>query len=113
TACDVGTQSISPVTKITITRAITPAEPFQFSSRNGSPIIGMARPSFTDGGMLDVHIVSRSWKSVTSSGFVIMSKPHAAGARWCVVVTEIGSSVSVAMYVIVAKTDESMKSRNG
>lgn len=26
---------------------------------------------------------------------------------------EIGSSVSVAMYVIVAKTDESRKSRNG
>jgi hypothetical protein len=30
-----------------------------------------------------------------------------------VVVTEIGSSVSVAMYVIVANTDASMKSRNG
>ncbi len=51
TACDVGTQSISPITKIRITSAITGAEPFQFRSRNGTPIIGIARPSFSDAGM--------------------------------------------------------------
>ena len=48
-----------------------------------------------------------------SSGFSTMTNPHTEGARWWVVVTEIGSNVSVAMYVIVAKTDESMKRRNG
>src|SRR5579871_6046136 len=109
TACEVGTHSISPVTKITITTAITPAEPFQLSSRNGTPIIGIARPSFTAAGTVTVQRMSRSWSTVTRSGFRIIRKPHAAGARWWVVVAEIGSSVSVAMYVIVANTDESMK----
>ena len=97
TACDVGTQSISPVTKITITSAITGADPFQLSSRNGTPIIGIARPSFNDAGMCATRRVSRSWNTVTKSGFRIISNPHTAGDRWCVVVTEIGSSVSVAM----------------
>src|SRR6478736_51827 len=113
TACDVGTQSISPITKIRITTAITRADPFQFSSRNGTPIIGIASPSFSEAGTFDVQRVSRSWKTVTSSGLTITSTPHAAGARWWVVVTEIGSNVSVATYVMVANTDESMKSRNG
>ena len=67
-----------------------------FRSRNGTPIIGIATPSFTDDGMRAVQRVSRSWKTVTSSGLTTISTPHAAGARWCVVVAEIGSSVSVA-----------------
>src|SRR4051812_16749741 len=113
TACDVGTHSISPITKTKITKAITGAEPFQLRSRNGTPIIGIATPSFSDAGTCAVQRVRRSWKTVTSSGLTIISTPHAAGARWCVVVTEIGRSVSVAMYVIVANTDASMKSRNG
>ena len=96
-----------------MTSAITGADPFQLSSRNGRPIIGIATPSLSDGGIGADQRVSRSWKSVTSSGLTIISAPQAAGARWWVVATEIGSSVSVAMYVIVAKTDESMKSRNG
>src|SRR3954465_5247167 len=97
TACEVGTQSISPITNSTITKAITNADPFTFRSRNGTPISGIATPSFTDGGTEVVHRVSRSWKSVTEIGLRIMIAPHAAGARWCVVVAEIGSSVSVAM----------------
>ena len=63
--------------------------------------------------MRAVSRISRIWKSVTEIGFRIIRKPHAAGARWWVVVAEIGRSVSVAMYVIVAKTDASMKRRNG
>src|SRR4051812_33919334 len=97
TACDVGTHSISPITKTKMTIAITGALPFQLRSRNGSPIIGIAIPSLTEGGMLTVQRVRRNWKSVTKSGLTIISAPHAAGARWCVVVAEIGSSVSVAM----------------
>ena len=81
TACDVGTQSISPVTKITITTATTAADPFQLRSRNGTPIIGIARPSFTEAGMPAVQRVRRSWKSVTESGLRIIRIPHAAGAR--------------------------------
>src|SRR3954464_4971352 len=113
TACDVGTHSISPITNNTITSAITGADPFTLRSRNGTPINGIAMPSLTDAGTAAARRVRRSWKTVTSSGLRIISTPHAAGARWCVVVTEIGSSVSVAMYVIVANTDATMNSRNG
>ena len=56
TACDVGTQSISPMTKMTITTPITGADPFTFSSRNGTPIIGIARPSFTEAGMCATRV---------------------------------------------------------
>src|SRR5581483_11931813 len=112
TACDVGTHSISPSTKTAMTSATTGTEPSTFRSRNGTPIIGIARPSFTDAGTRATRRVSRSWKSVTDTGFRIIRNPQAAGARWCVVVTEIGSNVSVATYVAVAKTDETMKSRN-
>src|SRR5260221_10923140 len=113
TACDVGTHSISPITKSRITNAITGADPFTFRSRKGTPISGIATPSFAHAGIDAVQRVSRNWNTVTSRGLTIISTPHAAGARWCVVVTEIGSNVSVATYVIVANTDESMKSRNG
>ena len=37
--------------------------------------------------MRAVQRVSRSWKTVTSSGLTIISTPHAAGARLCVVVS--------------------------
>ena len=100
-------------TKRAITRAITSAEPLTFRSRNGTPISGIAIPSFIEAGTRAVQRVRRSWKSVTASGLRIIKAPQAAGARWCVVVTEIGSSVSVATYVIVANTEATMKSRNG
>src|SRR5258707_15575638 len=96
TACDVGTHSISPITKSTITNPITGADPLTFSSRNGTPISGIATPSFVHAGIDDVQRVSRSWNTVTNNGLRTISTPQAAGARWCVVVTEIGSSVSVA-----------------
>src|SRR4051812_11590015 len=105
TACEVGTQSISPITKMKITSAITGALPFTLRSRNGSPIIGIATPSFTADGIPAVHRVNRSWNTVTSSGLTTIRMPQAAGARLCVVVAEIGSGVSVATYVIVANTD--------
>src|SRR3954452_13070506 len=113
TACEVGTQSISPITKMTITNAITGADPFAFSSRNGTPIIGIASPSFKDAGTWATRRVRRSWNTVTNSGFRIIKQPHTAGDRWCVVVTEIGRSTAVAIWGIVAKTDASRKSRNG
>src|SRR4029077_7371158 len=113
TACEVGTHSISPITKSKITNAIVKADPFTFRSRNGTPISGIATPSLSEAGIDTVQRVSLSWKKVTSSGLTIINAPQAAGARWWVVVAEIGSRVSVATYVIVAKTDESMKSKNG
>ena len=81
TAWEVGTHSISPTTKMKMTSAITGADPFQFRSRNGRPIIGIATPSFTEAGTCDVQRVSRSWNTVTSSGLTIIRMPQAAGAR--------------------------------
>ena len=81
TACEVGTQSISPITKMKMTSAITGAVPFQFRSRNGRPIIGIAIPSFRDAGTFAVQRVSRNWNTVTKKGLTIISTPQAAGAR--------------------------------
>src|SRR5258708_34734541 len=92
TACDVGTHSISPTTKSRITNAITGADPFTFRSRNGTPISGIATPSFAHAGIEAVHRVSRSWNTVTSSGLTTISTPHVAGARRCAVGTATGNS---------------------
>ena len=96
TACEVGTQSISPTTKIRITSAITRggAVPVQEQERDAHHRHRDAE--LQRSGHVDVQRVSRSWNTVTSSGLTIIRMPHAAGARWWVVVTEIGSSVSVA-----------------
>ena len=71
------------------------AVPVQEQERNAHHRHRDARASAT-ARRAHVQRVSRSWKTVTSSGLTIISTPQAAGARWCVVVTEIGSSVSVA-----------------
>jgi hypothetical protein len=81
TACDVGTHSISPTTKSTMTNAIVKADPFTFSSRNGTPMSGIATASLGAAGTAAVQRVSLSWKSVTSNGLTIINTPHAAGAR--------------------------------
>ena len=87
TACDVGTQSISPMTKIRITSAITGAEPFRSGAGTARPSSASRRRASPTAGCRAVHRVSRSWKTVTSSGLTIISTPQAAGARLCVVVS--------------------------
>ena len=87
TACEVGTQSISPITKTTITSAITGGRAVHVrGAGTARPSSASRPPSFSDDGTHAVQRVSRSWNDVTSSGLTIIRKPHAAGARWCVVV---------------------------
>src|SRR5581483_7465316 len=97
TACDVGIQSISPITKMNTISTITGSEPSTFINRNGTPISGSATPSLSAGGMLSVQRVTRTWNAVTMIGFTTSAMPQYDAFRWCVVVAEIGSSVSNAM----------------
>ena len=99
TAWDVGTQSISPKTKIRITSTITGAEPFQFRSRNGTPIIGIAMPSFTDGAMSRSPPREPQLEEGDQQRVDDHQSPQAAGARLCVV-----AAVSVIMVIVARMT---------
>src|SRR5881275_1940902 len=112
-ACEVGIQSISPITKTITTTSTTGTAALSGSSRNGRPISGIATPSFTEPGTPAVQRISRNCTNATSAGFTITSTPQSEGARPYVVTSGIGSSTSYATYVIDARTDEPRKSRNG
>ncbi len=112
TACDVGIHSISPITNTRTTSATTGIAAVRLSSRNGSPIKGMANASLSAGGIGDVARVKRSWTTVTRIGLMTSRKPQVDGASPCDDTSEIGSNDSNATYVIVAKTAEPMKRRN-
>ena len=104
TACDVGTHSISPITNSTITSAITGAEPLTFRSRNGTPISGIATPSFSEAGTPPSNASGAAGTSVDEQR--VDDHQHAPRRGREVVRRrrrEIGSSVSVAMYVMDAK----------
>ena len=80
TACDVGTHSISPITKTTITKRIAQSAFVKTSRRYGSPITSSASTSFGAAGIAPAARVSRTWKSETRSGLTQTRKPHAAGS---------------------------------
>ena len=96
TACEVGIQSISPITNTKITPATTGSAAVFVSTRNGRPISRIAVESFTAAETCAVRAVTRSWKSVTIAGFTISRKPHVDGANPCDPVSEIGSTTSYA-----------------
>src|SRR4029450_8443763 len=106
TACDVGIQSISPMTNTKMTTATTGNAPVFVSARNGSPISRIAVDSFTEAGTCAVRAVMRNWKSVTMIGLTTTRNPHVDGARPCESTSEIGSSVSYATYTSVEKVPE-------
>ena len=92
--CDVGTQSISPMTKTVMTKANVGIDPFSDRSRNGKPISSIAAASFGAAGMCSTRRVSRSWKIVTRAGLMITRKPHVDGERPCESTAVIGNTVS-------------------
>src|SRR3954468_23610260 len=92
--CEDGTQSISPITKMKTTSATTGIDADTSSSRNGSPISGSPTASFSQAGYGSVQGIRRSWKNVTTIGFITTRNPHVAGEMPCEVVREIGSTLS-------------------
>ena len=74
--CEVGTQSISPITNTNRISSTTGSAAFTESSRKGSPISGSPTASLTPAGTAATRWVSLSWKKVTRSGFMIKRKPQ-------------------------------------
>src|SRR2546423_2210362 len=110
---DVGTQSISPITKIVTRAATTTTLSASERTRKGKPISGIATASLTDGETCATARVSRSWPRVTNPALMMIRKPQIAGAIPCDVASEIGSKASIETYVIEASTEETTKSRKG
>src|SRR6188472_936929 len=94
TACDVGTQSISPITNTTTTVTTASTECDATSSRYGSPITSSATTSFGADGTPAVARVRRTWNSVTRSGLIQTRKPHAEGSYPKPSTSETGSTTS-------------------
>ena len=92
--CEVGTQSISPITNSKRISITTGRESFTDKSRNGKPISGRPTASLVAGGTDATRSVSRSWKKVTSAGLTIRRKPHVEFEYPCEETSEIGRIVS-------------------
>ena len=80
-ACEVGIQTISPMTKTTITAAITATWLEASNARNGRPISRVAVASRGAGAMRLLARVSRSWERTTRAGLIITSRPQVEGDR--------------------------------
>src|SRR5947207_729399 len=74
--CEVGTQSISPITNRNRISITTGSASFTASSRNGNPISGSPIASFAAAGTEATRSVSRNWKNVTRKGLTITRKPQ-------------------------------------
>src|SRR5262249_23345089 len=92
--CEVGTQSISPITNRTRIRITTGSESFTDRSRNGKPISGRPTASLVAAGTEATRSVSRNWKKVTRAGLTIKRKPQVEFEYPCDETSEIGSTVS-------------------
>src|SRR5581483_5453585 len=93
-ACEVGTQSISPITNTTITQTNIASDPLQSRNRNEPPITSIAVTSFGPAGNRADQRVTRSWNSVTRTGLMITMNPQVDGEMPCDLTAEIGSTVS-------------------
>ena len=81
TVCDVGTDSISPMTKTTIIATTSGIADDTLKSRNGRPMSSIAPKSFGAAGMGADQRMTRIWKNVTSSGLTITRKPQAHSSK--------------------------------